>query len=169
MTMMIEDLAHQAFRACRDDDRETMRDSLQDIFEAGQIGIDLALQLWMDRVLAIVGESFDDGVALAVAVVSDDSDTGEPEPLDSVSDEIAWTARMFAAHALRQAKTWRRLWADIPFGYQFVYVERVLTTMSLTTAAYEEDMKPVTCCEIHAWITGDLAATGDRLAKAHLN
>ena len=168
---MIEDVAHEAFLACRAGDEERMRAAVGDIVAGPAARIDNAFQLWMDRVMIVAVAMVDSGsVNFSVEMVSDNSGTGQAEQLNTLIDELAWIGRMFAAYANRDLEAWLALRMMVPPGQEMGYVTRMLTTMTKTAVSYEENPpEPVTCCEIHEWIWQDPAATCARVAKAHLN
>jgi hypothetical protein len=172
---MIEDLAHDAFTAARSSDVAGMRAVLADILAAPPSMVATAVGLWMDRLLFAIGggDDTDGQLNLKVTMTADDGGSDETWVPINLQAELAWVGQMFIAYAHQDIDTCRRLWSTVPAGHQFIYTERLLTTMATTTLAYEEVHAATPagerCCAIHAWMFNDPAATGGLFAKAHLN
>lgn len=169
---MIQDLAREAFHAARVGDLAGMRAALESIGPEGQPA-DTAVRAWMDQLLIWVGEpAGDDTVNLKVEMVADDSGTGTPAPPADLYGEVTWVGQLFVTYAGGATHPWFNLRDAIPAGREAAYLERTLTIMAKTTLAYEEDaagQQYELCHPICGWVYGDPAATGDRLAKSHLN
>lgn len=166
---MIEDLAHEAFRAARAGDAAGAGRAVDTIARCSENVVDTAVRLWIDRVLVLLGDRHAAGVRITVNMVADESGDGVPTPLDRLRTELAWVGNLFAAHAGGDVAAWHQLRASVPAGKLPGHLYLMLTTMARTSLAYEEDHEPARCCGIHAWITADPAATGELVAHAHLN
>jgi len=182
--MMIQDVAHAAYEAVQDNDRDAMDAAVSEILSREPYDIDTAMRAWVDRTVVLMGHGAGGNVRLKLGMISDHSGTGVPDPLQKVKPpDVAWAGKMFLAHVRRDAAKWTRLLSDVPVGALRLYVERMLTTMAVTALAYEEgigdedddeegdqDDPEIDCDDpIHVWVSADRRATGRRIAKAHLN
>jgi hypothetical protein len=163
--MLVIDLAHRAYDAAKSGDLDGAEDVVMDIEDRGPAAINAAMLTWVDRTMRTMGARH--GQPVPFALHADDTD--EVADVDRIDPEIAWSGRMFAARAAGDRVMWRGLIAGLPPGALGSYAFVLLTTMTATANAAEDDIEPRTCCPIHHWITCDPAATSARQAVAHLN